>query len=384
MYRGVSSFTFDEDQYDFNLEMQAPGEEMPTRVSSVSVEMVAGTEYTFVITERAGVIQPILLEQPSASSDLATSFIHAANSLSTVDVFIEAPGTDVTTAVPWGSASFRERLEPEPRTLSAGDYELTITNAGDPTTVLLASPTFTLADAQNVLFALVDGAHTGTAPASVIVTGALTEELVDRNLDANLRVINATAPANPIDVLVDSQLNPPLIAGLGFTAISADVALPPGERALTITPAGNPGVLEVDQQTVVMPAGRFSTVLVTGQPGAVSAGITLDDRRPVAGQATVTLYNGAAQFTGIDFFLVNPGTDITTVPALAVVGFPGFDTSQPLAPGSYELVLRENGTQNIVAGPLVVTLEDGGIHSLLATDGASTSTADVTFFDDFN
>jgi hypothetical protein len=62
---------------------------------------------------------------------------------------------------------------------------------------------------------------------------------------------------------------------------------------------------------------------------------------------------------------------------------PGGTPLTGFAPGSYELVLRENGTTNLIAGPLPITLAAGGLYSVLATNGADATTANIVLFDDF-
>src|SRR5690606_2158893 len=106
------------------------------------------------------------------------------------------------------------------------------------------------------------------------------------------------------------------------------------------------------------------------------------DRRRVAGHSRVAFMNGATQYGQIEYFLVPPGSDISTSLSQIVLAAPGMTTRFVYAPGDYELYARQphgNGP----AGPVPVTLEGGGIYSLLTANGAVTGTVDVVFLEDF-
>src|SRR5690606_6976821 len=102
-------------------------------------------------------------------SNAEASAVHAAGSLGAVDVFLEPAGTDIAAAQPWGTLDLGDTLPP--RVVSAGNYELTITAAGDPTTVLLASPQITWESGQSNLLAIVDSGNEGLAPLSIVSIG---------------------------------------------------------------------------------------------------------------------------------------------------------------------------------------------------------------------
>jgi hypothetical protein len=58
-------------------------------------------------------------------------------------------------------------------------------------------------------------------------------------------------------------------------------------------------------------------------------------------------------------------------------------TPVEIIPETYELYVRDLLTQTIAAGPISVTLADRGIYGVLATNGDSSATANVTLMDDF-
>src|SRR5690606_33744073 len=143
---------FDVDQYDFHVEMVSPNTTAPTRISSIAMQIAADVDYTFVLAENAtGGIEPIVIETPvaAAGSRAQLAAVHAGVGLPGIDAYVEAPGADLTTATPLGRLGYRETATGGSR--AAGDYAVTVTEAGNPGAVLLASGTVPLASAQRAV-----------------------------------------------------------------------------------------------------------------------------------------------------------------------------------------------------------------------------------------
>jgi hypothetical protein len=382
-YLASTNVTFDQDQYDFHVEVAEPGASAPVRVSSFSQNLVAGTEYVFVLAESGGLIDPVILEYAPLANDASGSqlvALHAGASLPAVDLYVEAPGTDITAAAPRATLSFGQALGAQ--AIAAGEYELTLTNSGDAAAVLMTSGPFTLAAAASSTFVILDGANAATAPINVLVVGESGGTLFDKNTQAELRVINGATDTAPRDFVVNDQFTPPLFPAVPFAVESTYLTVPPGNVTLNVTPAGNPGVLELTQ-TLAIAQNVSHTVLVSGDAGVLTHALVSDSTRRFANDAKLRLLSAAGQFTLIDFFVVPTGTDIATVNPVATLGSPGASGQFTVPPNTYDLVLRHNGTTNIIAGPQAITLEAGGLYGVLAVNGPDTATAGVVLLDDF-
>jgi hypothetical protein len=198
-----------------------------------------------------------------------------------------------------------------------------------------------------------------------------------------VRVLNATNDKAPRDVAFYGQFSPPQFAATAFATPTARSAVTAGtEVPITVTPAGNPGVLELDQ-IVALGAGFPYTVMIHGDAGALAQVSALDDLRRITGIAKIRLLNAAPQFFATELVLVPPGGDPARVFAVSqlVPGVVG--TPVEVIPETYDLYLRDFATTTIVAGPISVTLASRGIYSVLATNGDSSASANVTLFDDF-
>ena len=242
-YRESGTASFDADTYDFHFDI-VPAGAAPVRAVSFTHELVPETDYTIVATEIGGQFQQLIVEAPSFDPDSTSAQVaslHVAPTLGAVDVFLEAPGAVLLSAVPLGTISFGEDLAPG--TIGAGDYEFTVTAVASPATVLLRSTPLTLSAGQAALFAIIDGANEGLAPLTVTVTGSTNFSFVDRDLQSSIRVINAISDRSVLDVGIDDEFSPPLFPGVVFDSVSAYSLISPGTHDLTSSPAGNPTVL---------------------------------------------------------------------------------------------------------------------------------------------
>lgn len=382
-YRSGEVFAFEADQYDFNVEVEHPGATERERVATFSQTLSVDTAYYFILAESAGGMEPLIVTRPKPdpnSDDAEVSLVHAAPSLAGTDVYLTAPGADLTAANPIGTVDFSGDIGP--LTVAPGDYVLSLTEAGNPANVLLASPTQTFEAGEPNMFVVNDGAGEGVAPYSVTRFGMDVIPFVDANTQAGLRAIVAAPDKAPRDVVLEGAATTPLFAGLPFATVSDYATVAPGTSTLQVTPAGNPGVVELEITQALL-VGRLQTLFVAEGETGLDGYVIAEDYRPIDGEAHLRIYNGASQFDVLDFFVVTPaGTDITNLVPTSELGVPGTSAELKLAPGDYELTVRAAGP-TVVAGPVAITLADGGRYSLLAVDGADAASADIVYFDDF-
>lgn len=382
-YHSASTFVAESDQYDFNVDSQPANASAPVRQATFSQTLNPDTAYYFIMAESAGQIEPIIMTRPkfdATSSSAEVSLVDAAQSLASADVYLTAPGADLSAANPIGAVDFAGDIGP--LTVSAGDYTLSLTAAGDPASVLFSSPTQTLAAGEPNVFVVNDGAGEGLAAYTVTRVGGAVTTFTDVNSQTGLRAIVAAADKAARDVILDDQTATPLFAALPFATVPDYATVTPGARKLTITPAGNPGVVELEN-TPSMLGGRLMTYFVGAGATALEGLAVTDDHRSVVGEAHLRIFNGAGQFDGLQFYVTTIGTDITTVAPTTTLSAPAVANVLTLPPGDYELTIRAPGP-TVVAGPDTITVADGGTYSVLAVDGADAASADLVYFDDFN
>lgn len=383
VFRDTRVYLYDADTYDFYVEEPTYDNEDPGRVWTFAPTLEASTHYTFVLTEVAGEVVPVVIPNPAppTAADAAQILgLHAAARLPAMDLYLERPGVGIAGATPRGT--FNPNGQIAPLSLPSGDYELFLTAAGNPASVLLFSQQFNLPAGTTSPLVVVDENGTGTAQISALLLGDVPQVLFDRNAPAEMRALNGAADQVPRDVAINSQFSPPLFSATAFGVPTPYAQIPLGTVPLNVTPVGNPGVLEVDS-LVAGVIGQRLTVLFAGQTGALSPAFAIEDGRRYNREAKVRFMNAASQFTAIDFVVTLPDGDPRPLVPLAQLFVPGAAQYTTLHAGDYDLYLLDSLTRATLMGPTRFSVAAGGLYGVLAVDGPDTATANAIYFDDF-
>jgi hypothetical protein len=379
-FAGADEFFFEVDQYDFHLQVTPALQPAPVRLRSVSVTLEQGTDHYFVITEVGGLLEPLIVTQAPyspTSTNAEVSFVHGASASPSMDVYLTAPGTVLSAANPIGTAAFGQHVPPS--TFAPGDYQLSLTEAGNPLNVLFTSRTVTLLAGQSNFLTVGD---IGDDSAAVIVTRVTNGSvvLVDVNAPSSQRVINGVTDAQPRDVFLDDDFSAPYFAAVPYAAPTARAPIAAGDRKLSVTPAGNPGVIEIAATGAVDPGVSY-TSLIAGTPGALLLTRSPENRRRVLGEAQLRYYDAAAQFSSIGVAIAPSGGSQLGFPVVLTNGSSAQE--QPLAPGAYDLTVYMSGSATPVLGPMTITVASEGLYSVLFLNGPTAETASAVLFDDF-
>ncbi|HEU4954868.1 MAG TPA: DUF4397 domain-containing protein, partial [Gemmatimonadales bacterium] len=143
-----------------NVKVNAAG--TSTTVIDADVDLTDGTDYSVIASGLLEAIQPIVLEDDNstpAAGTVRVRAIHGAPSAPAVDVYVTAPGADLTAASPGLSnvafGDVADYLE-----VPAGDYQVRVTGAGTKT-VVIDSGALTLTSGQVRTAIAVDAAGGG-------------------------------------------------------------------------------------------------------------------------------------------------------------------------------------------------------------------------------
>lgn len=380
---GQARTRYDSGPYDFHLAYSTvnPDAQEVDFSETLSPDKV----YTFVAVAPNG--QPEVLKfAEDALTDPTTqrfTLIHAFEGLGDLDVYWEAPGTILSSAVPIGTISFGQ--DPLPFEVVPGTYRLFLTTAGDPNDVLFESSNQTIVDAPERLIddVLVVSDPAGQVTVDLIVSRVGYSRLGQDGVGSTLRVIQSITDRVDRDIYVDDTTSPPSFPAQTFGVFSdyADVAF--GTRNVIVTPVGNPGTEEFSLQYSAVSGGVHTMLFSSNADGEISAVSILEDKRSIVGQATMTFFDGAGLFGDLYIYAVPPGTDITSLDPQLVMYAPGFSSRLPVIPGDYELWVKDATTSAILAGPQAITVEDGGVYGIGFVNGAGGSTVDLVLYDDF-
>jgi hypothetical protein len=380
VFKSAQQVSYDADTYDFYVQGVVAIDTADEW--SITKTLVGDTGYVFVLTEVAGEIVPIVLEHGAApSADAQILAAHGGGGVPAVDLYLERPGVGIAGATPRGTLAAQGQFGP--RTLPSGDYELRLTAAGDPATVLFTSPTITLTPGTTTTLVVTPEAGETTAPFSIQFVQSVSDVLFDLNAPTELRVINAATDRQPRDFAINREFAPPLFPAVPFASPTSHAPVPVSSALpINVTPPGNPGVLELDTTLATFAALRYTTFF-TGDAGTLTHVLAIDDERRIYGATKLRFFNAARQFTDpIDLVLVPPTQTPEGVFAEFALIAPSTSAHSLLAPRDYDLYLRRSGTSEILSGPTPITLAERGIYTVLAVNGPNNTTAEVLLLDD--
>lgn len=163
----------------------------------------------------------------------------------------------------------------------------------------------------------------------------------------------------------DSSFKEQIFTHVGYGVMSKYLALPVGTYAVAMRkqgdPASTPPVLTTQ---VTVAAGAAYTVAGVGRFSGLGLKVLTDDlTRPTNGKAKVRVIQASIGAPVLDVSLPN-GQPIATA-----VSFASTTPYQLVAPGTWTLNLKPNGTSNVTT--VAATLVAGSVYSLLVLDGSN-------------
>jgi len=373
---GSSVLTLNTGTYSVQVDGILPGGDAAV-IGPVDLDFATDTIYTIAAVNNVAAIEPVVISQPDVaiSPGSARLFVlHGAVAAPTVDVFVTAPGADLTASAPVGSFSFRETIGPAE--VVAGDYQIRVTLAGDATTVVFDSGTLTLNDGDDLtITALPNVVATAlAAPIKLVaMTGSGSLEIFDINQETSFQVVHASPDAPDVDVLVDGGV---LAPSLAFPDATADFVVPSGTYNVQVTVAGNPGSIAIGPVDLDLLAGQRYSILAVGELAAIEPLILNDDPRPVATNAKVRIVHASPTAADVDIYVTPVGADITAIdPTLANVAFKDNTGYLSLAAGDYDVTVTPAGSKTAAIGPATISIVNGEIYTAIARDPLPGDTA---------
>ncbi len=371
---GTEALELEVGTYSIEVEGILPGGNA-TVIGPVDLTFDANLTYTIVAANDVANIEPVVVSQDRAAPAAGNAklfVIHGAAAAPAVDVYVTAPGADLTASAPVGSFAFGGTIGPAE--VAAGDYQVRVTVAGDATAVVFDTGTIPLNDQDDLVLTAVANTAGGASPISLVgQTGTGSIEILDEATPFGLRVGHLSPDTPNVDVIIDGG---EYLTDVPFPAVTGFDPLPAGTYNVAVQAAGNPGVVPIGPVDLTFEAGTWTSILAVNTFSNIEPLIITDAPRSIATNAQVRIIHASPTASTVDIYVTAVGADINNeAPLLAGVEFKDFTDYLALAAGDYDVTVTPAGTKTAAIGPATISVADGVVYTAIARDPLPGDTA---------
>ncbi len=328
-------------------------------------------EMTLVLAGSMEAPQLIRIEnEPPTDIDFTTQL-----ELQFAHVATDAPGPVTVTLIQGGATVTESTLEfgeSSPLVLLDAGDDYTIEARDGSGALVWSSGTATLAAGSRPLVMLTD--YFGPGPAELRglrVTSEGSAPFPNETLPSALRVANMTATQGPLDVTVRGSL---FATNLPFQNVSDFTDTDAGEIDISIAPFGDSSNVLFESDGFALLPGSFVTLIsTTTSENEVTARLFGNDRRRIPSRARLNVSNASPGQGTVDIYVVEAGDSISDFnPRVRLTAVPDASASGNILveEGSYDFYVTDDGTRDVLVGPLGLDLMNGGLYSIYVTDPA--------------
>lgn len=384
-----SGFINGVEEVNVRVDAIVPGGNIPVINEDYSLDY--STDYTIIaVDDVADGVEALVIANPSderlTPGNFFAQVVHAAEGAPPVDVYVTPFGADLGASAPVTGAgtplAFREytpRLE-----VLAGDYQIRITPANTPGTVVYDSGEISLAAGADLLIAAIDNVGLGdSAVQLVVLDGTAATTLYDVGTGAGVLALHLSPDAPAVDILADidataedEALKLAENVSFGEYCVIDDIPAPVDFTLSVVANADNsvvalqfPYSSEVDGATAAIVSGFLSS----GAPAITALPLAVDFRS-ILTEAKIRLTHASPSTPDVDIYLLPEGGDIDmSEPAFEDVPF-GADTGVlSIATGTYDVYVTAADSKVPAIAATGVEFFGGEVWDIIARDPAPMS-----------
>jgi len=366
---------FDDLTFTFNFDVSIPGEASQRRLASRDLDATRDFDYIFVLDGTIANPEIRLWEQEerewTGDEDVFELNVgHLVDGLGAVDVYVDPPGTAPSAGNALATVEPGERAGPFE--VSAGNYVVTLTPAGDPQTLLFTSVEREFTAAVTLSLVAFDADPSRTDNPTVRLLSPVGDSLAFAASSGapELRVLHAALGVDAVDLVEEGDFANPVASNLAFGDLTADTPVVGGSQTYTFTATGNQGATIAEDDATITIASHEYLVLVgpAAEPGIVNLSSA---RRPFVTSGRVTLFHVASAFEGVDVYLLPAGESVAdNSPLVSGLPFQFTTGSQSIAAGDYELTVTVAGEDTVIAGPEPLPVANGDVFEIFFEETA--------------
>ena len=368
-----SRFEVETGMYDIGVTGILPGENAEVLQADVTLE--ADMNYDIfavgnVSDDTLSLLTVTSMETAVDAGNAQVQIVHAASMAPTVDIYVTAPDTDITTEQPLVTAEFTDATDLIQ--VPAGDYQIRITPAGE-TTVVYDSGTVNLADGADLLIAATNNVGTGDSPVTLLAAdGDGSFKIWDAEAGAAIRVVHGISDAPAVDVIANNEVV--LVDGIQFPRTTDYVSVAAGDYLIDVVADSDNSVVAIDDAELTLEVGMSYTAIANNVLSAPELDVLVDMPRSVATEAKVRIVHASPSAGNVDIYVTADGEIDAVDPAFADIAYETGDLVETgyvsLAEGDYVVTVTPTGTKTVAIETGVLTLENGEIYTAIALDGA--------------
>ncbi len=386
-YRSATALSgWDDLEYTFNFDTYFPGDTETTRIASEHIDIVAGQEYTLVISGTLGNPSVAVWDTEkrkfvAGDTVFQVRFSQNANYFTApVDYYFAPAGVAPVIGEAVASLSFGD-VAPA-IDFEAGSYVLTITAANDPADIKFTSDETSFAAQADLIISPFDASANDIAEFTVHVYGPAggTDRLTDSSLPASVEFLHAAMDLGTSDIYDDETLLSQVLADHAFMDLSPEISITPGVNTFRYVPAGGTTAVTLEGELTAAAGVRYRFIS-GGVSGAFVTAITVADRQPVDTAAKVAFFQTSNTYDFLNLYLVTQGETIEGK-SPSRTGYPSLVTGPTVGvvPGNYDAYVTEFGSTVVRAGPVSVSLAIGDVVELIAFDTADPEVLNLQLF----
>jgi hypothetical protein len=376
---------YDDFEYNFNFDINLPGESEPTRIASVFLPVEVGREHVFVLS--GDLVNPVvttwttdLRAWTGSETVFEARFAHVAESLGAIDVyFYETSGPLPVQGEQVATLSYGDVMDTAD--FEDGIYAALITAAGDINTVYHESTPVSLAAQSSHFISLFDGDENETSPYILrsMSTSGQAIRLPDPSFPPTIRFIHGARTLPAIDIYSDEALTDLVAENVALGDATGDFVTVAEETTWYFTPTGSTATVLFEQLVGAPPSSTPTALYLTGDTDQWSGVNLSQDRATVSTLAKVSLYHSAFNANTIDIYILDRGEEVTddTFPTVRRVGYGLPSNTAALAAGNYDIYVAEFGSRNLIGGPYPLDVALGDVVFLMVIDAVDPGNVDI-------